>query len=473
MDRIKFGTDGWRGVIAHQFTVANVSKLTHAVAIWLLKKFKEPEVVVGYDTRFLGKLFAETAAKVLASKGIRVKMTDDFVTTPMVSLAVRELKASLGIMITASHNDYTYNGYKLKGNFGGPLQAADLKNIEDLISSENNIDLDLLKWDQFVVQELIQFADLEALYFQFISSYFDLENLRNAGIRIGFDAMYGSAQKIIRKILPEATLFRAEPDPTFGHTAPEPLEKNLQELIRTMQSSDNLDLTLAVDGDGDRIALVDKAGDYIDSHTIILILVHYFARYRKMSGKVVTGFSTTMKVEKLCRHYDLEVMRVPIGFKDICRVMLTEDVLVGGEESGGISVSGYIPERDGIWMGLMILQFMAETGKSLEDILLEIHDLTGRFKCIRRDFTLPKEKRARIMEICYKGEIENFDRFHVTRVEALDGIKFFLGEDEWVMVRSSGTEPLLRLYAEATDVDAAEKIIQTAYNTLSSMTEQD
>ncbi len=469
MDRIKFGTDGWRGVIAQQFTVANVAKVSHAVAIWLLNKFKEPTVIIGFDTRFQGKLFAETAAKVLASKGIRVRMQSDFVSTPMVSLAVREMNASLGIMITASHNDYTYNGYKLKGSYGGPLLSEDLKNIEDLISTENNLDLDLLKWDHFVDQGLIEETDMETLYCNYVSNYFDLDSIKASGLKVGFDAMYGSAQKAIRKILPKASLFHCEPDPVFGNIPPEPLEKNLQDLLGAMKSSKDLDVALAVDGDGDRIALVNKGGQYIDSHTIILILIHYFARYRMMEGKVVTGFSSTIKVERLSKHYDLDVIRVPIGFKDICRVMLTEDVLVGGEESGGISVSGYLPERDGIWMGLTILQFMAETGKSLNTILKEIYDITGKFQCLRRDISIPKEKRGKIMDTCYKGEIESFGKFKVSRVEALDGIKFFLGDDQWLMIRASGTEPLLRTYAEAGDRKTTEEILEEAFVFISSL----
>lgn len=469
MDRIKFGTDGWRGVIAQQFTVANVAKITSAASIWLLNKFQDPTVIVGYDTRFQGKLFAETVCKVLASKGIQVRLSDDFVTTPMVSLAVREWEASLGIMITASHNDHTYSGYKLKGNYGGPLMTEDLKNIEDLISAENNLDLNLMKWEHFIEQELIQYADLEALYLKYINHYFDLEAIGKAGIKTGFDAMYGSGQKIIREILPDARTFHCEPDPMFGGTAPEPLEKNLQELIGFMKTSGKYDIAIALDGDADRIALVNKGGRYIDSHHIILILIHYLARYRKMSGKVVTGFSSTLKVEKICQYYDLEVMRVPIGFKDICRVMLAEEVLVGGEESGGISVSGYLPERDGIWMGLIILQFMAETGKSLDTILDEIYRITGKFHCIRRDIAIPREKRGKIMDLCYKGEIESIGRFPVSRIEALDGIKFYINENEWFMVRASGTEPLLRTYSEASDPAIAEELLEEGYKSLAEL----
>lgn len=468
MDRIKFGTDGWRGVIAHQFTVANVAKISSAVAIWLMNKYKDPVVIVGYDTRFQGRLFAETTAKVLASKGIKVRLSDDFVSTPMLSLAVREWEASLGIMITASHNNFSYNGYKLKGDYGGPLMSDELKNIEDLLTDENNLDLDMLKWDQYVSQGLISYADLEAHYVKFVGSYFDLEAIAGSGLKIGFEAMYGSAQKVFGKLLPGAELFHCEADPLFGGIPPEPLEKNLQELIARMQKG-KLNLAIAVDGDGDRIALVNRKGEYIDSHTIILILIHLMAGYRKAGGKVVTGFSSTSRVEKLSKHYELDVIRVPIGFKDICRVMLSEEVMVGGEESGGISVSGYLPERDGIWMGLTILQILADTGKSLEEILDEIYRITGPFACLRRDIPIPRDKRNKVMDLCYNGDIDSFGEFRVSRTEALDGVKFYFSEDEWLMVRGSGTEPLLRTYAEASDSAKADKILEAAGRVIAEM----
>ena len=429
MERIKFGTDGWRGIIANQFTVANVVRVTTATALWLQKKYQSPEVILGYDTRFLGKMFAEVTAKVLAAKGIRVRISDDFVTTPMVSLAVRNLEASLGIMITASHNDYSYNGYKLKGSYGGPLLVEDLKNIEDLISMDNVLDLDLLKWDQYIEQELIRYVDLEAGYLAHINENFDLKVIRESGVRVAFDAMYGSGQKVIPKVLPGAHCIHCQEDPTFSGIAPEPIEKNLSEFIDMMKKDRKLDFGLAIDGDGDRISLVGKGGKYIDSHHIILMLIHCLAGYRKKKGLIVTGYSSTLKVEKLAKHHGLDVVRVPIGFKDITRRMLHENVLVGGEESGGISVADYLPERDGIWTGLILLQFLAESGKSLDDILGEILKITGPFFCYRRDIMLTRERRTKIMDACSSGELDSFGEMAVVRHEFLDGFKFFFSEE--------------------------------------------
>ena len=466
MERIKFGTDGWRGIIADQYTVANVARITHATAMWLLNKYESPEVIIGYDTRFLGRMFADVSAKVLAAKGIKVRLSDDFVTTPMVSLAVKEWEASLGIMITASHNNYRYNGFKLKGSYGGPLLMEDLKNIEDLISMDLLLDLDVLKWDHFIEQELIRYADLESLYVDYIQRNYNLELIQGNGRRIAFDAMFGSGQNAIRKILKDARFYHCEPDPTFNGVPPEPIEKNLQEIMAAMNKDRKIDVGLAIDGDGDRIALVNKGGSYIDSHHIILMIIHFLAGYRNQKGLIVTGYSSTSKVEILSQYYGLEVIRVPIGFKDITRRMLNDDVLVGGEESGGISVSGYLPERDGIWMALILLQFMAESGKTLDEIIDEIYRITQPFACQRRDITIPREKRSRIMDMCSSGSIESFGDMKVIRHEFLDGFKFFFSENEWVMIRPSGTEPLLRTYAEGPTREQAEKILDITYKTI-------
>jgi phosphomannomutase len=466
MDRIQFGTDGWRGIVASQFTVANVAKATSATATWLMRKYSNPEVVIGYDTRFMGRMFAETAAKVMAAKSIRVRMAEDFVSTPMVSLAVKELEASLGIMITASHNDYSYNGFKIKGSYGGSLLADDLRDIEHLISIEKEFDLELLRWDVFIELELIRYIDLEDLYFRYVRDHFDLKKINGAGLKIAFDAMYGSGQRVIKKILKKARFFHCTVDPQFGHTPPEPLERNLHEMSEHLRKNGDYDVGLAIDGDGDRVALVNRDGQFIDSHHIILIMIHYLAKYCHLGGKVITGFSTTSKVEKLSLSYGLMITRVPIGFKDICKIMLTDEVLVGGEESGGIAIKGYLPERDGIWMALTILQFMAETGKSLDDILREIYKITGPFACSRWDVQISKEKRSRIIEKCKLGAYRSFGRFEVESIDELDGSKFNFSDDEWVMLRASGTEPLLRIYSEARERETAEEIIEAAYKTV-------
>ncbi|NOY37916.1 MAG: phosphoglucomutase/phosphomannomutase family protein [Chlorobi bacterium] len=466
MYKIKFGTDGWRAVIADQFTVDNITRVSWAISQWLQNKHPEPIVVVGYDTRFGGKMFAETVAKVLAIKGTKVLLAPDFVSTPMVSLGVLQLKAHLGIMITASHNPPVYNGIKLKGVHGGPLEKQELQVIEGLIPDSSEINLLAFKWDESLQHEKIRYADLEQLYYKHIINHFDIETLKKRKFKIAFDAMYGAGQRILPRILPDVVQVHCHPDPMFGNIPPEPVPGKLMEFIEILKRRTSIDIGIAVDGDADRIALVDKKGRYVDSHHIILLLIHYLAGYKKMKGKVVTGFSTTVKAEVLCQHYGLEIQRVPIGFKEISAVMKKEPVLVGGEESGGISILTHIPERDGIWMGLTILEAMSETGKSLRELIDEVYKITGSFAYARADLQLGQDKIQAVMKRCMENGFDRFGPFEVSHTIAFDGYKFFFNDHEWLMIRASGTEPLLRTYAEAETPERVDEILKAAYETM-------
>ncbi len=459
MDKIKFGTDGWRAVIAKDFTIANVGKIANATALWLTKRYKNPSAVLGYDCRFGGEMFMEAVAKIFASKGIRVYIPERFVTTPMVSLGVVKLKAKCGVVITGSHNPAEYNGYKLKGEHGGPMLEKDLRDVESLITNDYDIDLELLNWNSMLEQGLIQYIDLENIYLKQVHDHFDVEAIANSDFKFGFDAMYGAGQSVMKKLFPNIKLFHCEVNPTFMGIPPEPLHSNLPELSEYIWKNKNIDCALAVDGDADRIALYDRDANYVDSHHIILLVIHYLAHYKKLSGKVVTGFSSTAKIEKICEHYGLEVQRVKIGFKEISRVMLNNEVLVGGEESGGISVGTHIPERDGIWMGLTIWQWMVETGKTLRELIDEVYAITGKFAYERSDLSVGKQTRSEVLDRCRNGELKQFGSYKVERIESIDGYKFFFNENEWLMIRSSGTEPLLRTYAEAETVETAKDIL--------------
>ncbi len=466
MSKIKFGTDGWRSIIADTFTVGNVARVTHAVALWLLNKNHQPSVVVGYDTRFGGRLFAETVAKVLGSKGIKVYLSNEFVSTPMVSYGITWYNAALGIVITGSHNSYEYNGYKLKGEYGGPLLEDQIKNIENLITDDFEVDLDLIKWDQLVEQKLIESVDLESIYFEKVKSYFDLDKIAGSKYRFVFDAMYGSGQKVMKKLLPKVKNLHCTPDPLFNSIPPEPLERNLGDILRLMSSSQDYDCGLVIDGDADRLVLVNGKGEYIDTHNVFLLLIHCMVKYRKYSGKVVAGYSSTSRVEKLCSHYGLETQRVKIGFKEICGIMLKENVMVGGEESGGIALRNHIPERDGIWNGLTIWQFMAETNKSLEELIREVIEITGPFYCFRNDIEVNKDQQFRIFEKCRKDEYKSFGDVKVDRREVFDGYKYFLSDDDWVLIRPSGTEPKIRIYADSGSEELTRFLLNSVSETL-------
>ena len=464
--KIKFGTDGWRAIIAKEFTVENVARVSEAVAQWLLKKKENPTVLIGHDCRFAGELFTETVAKVMAANNIKVFMADGFVSTPMISLGVLKYNCDLGIVITASHNPPEYNGYKLKGSYGGPLMEKEIHEVEDLIPEKFNVDLDEIRIEELVKKGILEITDLETYYCNYLEEKFDLDAIRNSDLEFAFDAMYGSGQNVMRRLFPDITLLHCERQPLFDGIPPEPLHRNLLEFSEMIRLAENIDCGLAVDGDADRIALYDHEGNYVDSHHTMLLLIHYLHKYRQQTGKVATGFSSTVKINKLCKEYNLPLEIVKIGFKHICELMLTEDILMGGEESGGIAVAGHIPERDGIYNGIIIWEAMVKTGKSLRELIQEIYDITGSFAFERRDLKIPQEDKERIVKKCEKNAYKSFGPYKVEKVETLDGFKYYFNDHEWLMIRPSGTEPVLRTYAESSSQEKAFEILQYGYDTI-------
>ena len=465
MTKIKFGTDGWRAIIAKEYTTDNVARVSIAVADWLNENKDNPSVVIGHDCRFAGELFAETAAKVLASKGVLVKIAKGFVSTPMVSLGVVKEKASLGVVITASHNPPTYNGYKLKGDFGGPLLPNDITAVENRIPDTNSVDYNAISMEDLVAEGKVIYVDLEDMYCKHAAASFDLDSINNSDMNFAYDAMFGAGMNVVKRLLPNATLLHCDDNPGFLGTAPEPIHRNLQEFSDLMKNN-ALDCGLATDGDADRIGLYDSKGNFVDSHHIILLLIHYMVKYKGMSGKVVTAFSCSVKVEQMCKHYGLEQETVQIGFKHIAGKMVTEDVLLGGEESGGIATTGHIPERDGIWMGLILFEFMAKSGKSLEDLIAEVYAIVGPFAFERIDLHIDNDTKLIIIEDCKIGKFTQFGKYKVDRIDTTDGFKFFFDEDTWLMIRPSGTEPVLRTYAEALTQEKVFDILADAKATI-------
>lgn len=449
MLKIKFGTDGWRAIIAQEYTTENVARVSMGLAKWLLAKNNKPSVVIGHDCRFAGELFAETTAKVLCEQGIKVYIAKGFVSTPMVSLGCKTYNADQGVVITASHNPPSYNGYKLKGAHGGPTNPSDIADVEVLIPNEI-INIPNTKLEDYEAKGLLQFVDLEQDYIDYLHQKFDFEKLNNAPAKLAYDAMFGAGQNVIRRLLPSAVLLHCEHNPSFKGTAPEPLHKNLLELSETIAKTPELKVGLATDGDADRIGLYDEDGNFVDAHHIILLLIHYLYKYKNLTGKVVIAFSVTDRVKKMCEAYGLDVEVTPIGFKYISEKMVNEDVLVGGEESGGIACKGHIPERDGIYDGLLLYNFMVETGKTLKELCQEVYDVVGTFVYERNDLTLEEAQKVQIITDAQNGRYERngFGKYKVTKVETIDGVKYHLENGGWVMLRASGTEPLLRIYAE-------------------------
>ena len=464
--KIKFGTDGWRAIIADEFTVENVARVAHATAQWLKKSDWNSKIALGHDCRFAGELFAETVAKVLLHEGIEVLMSKGFVSTPMISLAANQLGCGLGVILTASHNPPSYNGYKLKAHYGGPLTPELVQEIEDIIPDSLPFDYKSVDLSQFEKSGKLEIVDFETRYVQHIEKNFDLEAIRKSGLNLVYDAMYGAGQNVIRRILPDVQLLHCDYNPSFMGQAPEPIQKNLQELERYIIAKGNIHCALATDGDADRIGLYNGKGEFIDSHHIILLLLHYLVSNKGMSGKVVTAFSTTPRVKKLAEHYGLDYEVVKIGFKYIAGIMVDEDVLIGGEESGGIAVKGHIPERDGIWMGLIIWEYMAKSGKTLDQLIEEVYEIVGAFKFERNDLHLTEEKKQAIVEKCSNNEYKGFGKYTVSEVGTIDGWKFFFDDNRWMMIRASGTEPVLRTYAEAPTLEEVREILKVTEETI-------
>jgi phosphomannomutase len=466
MSQIRFGTDGWRAIIAKDFTVENVSRVAYATAEWTLNNFKKPSVVIGHDCRFGGKLFVETAVKVFVSKGIKVHLAKSFISTPMISMGVKELKASIGVVITASHNPPEYNGYKLKGYFGGPLSSEKVEEVESLIPSEDKIYLNQVDINLQIKKGNINIVDLEKMYLDRVKLSFDLDAIKNSGLNFAYDAMYGAGQNVMKKLFPDMTFLHCDYNPSFNDQAPEPIDKNLTEFSELIKNRKNIAAGLATDGDADRIGLYNSKGEFVDSHHIILLLLLYLYKYKNLKGKVVVAASTTPRVVKLAEKWGLDHDTVKVGFKYIAGQMVNEDVLIGGEESGGIAIKGHIPERDGIWMGLVLFEYMAKSGKTLEELINEVYELVGEFKYCRDDLHIDEKLKNSIVKKCINNEFSSFGEYEVVKVDKTDGFKFILHDDQWLMIRPSGTEPVLRCYAESKDLDGAKAILAACKTTI-------
>jgi len=454
--QIKFGTDGWRAIIGDAYTCDNLRRVAVATAHWMHQKnFKS--IVIGHDCRFGGKMFLEEALKVFINEGIYVYASKGFVSTPMVSLAVRELKADLGIVITASHNPPEYNGYKLKSAYGGPTPPDEIAELESLIP------------DHFYMEDIrldegspkYQWVNLEEMYLSKIKSSFDLQRISQS-THLAYDAMFGAGQNVMKTLFTEMKSFHCELNPGFNGTPPEPIAKNLTEIILFLSQNKGQYLGVAHDGDADRIAMMDTDGQMIDSHHLLLLLIRYLVEVKKLSGDIVISFSVTNKVKKLADHYGLKTHITKVGFKYIASLMMSGDVLVAGEESGGLAIKGHIPERDGIWIALTILEYVAMSGKSIRQLIQEIYDLVGEFVYDRLDLKLWPEQMQSIKNKLDSEIIKSWGAFETKNYEDLDGYKYYFENDNWLMFRMSGTEPVLRIYSQGRNLEECKAILREA-----------
>ncbi len=459
MDPIKFGTDGWRAVIAEDYTVANLERVARATGQWVRNQHgDEASVVVGYDTRFQGAAFAAHAARVLASMGVRVRLADSFVTTPAVSWATVDGGHAAGVVITASHNPPQYNGFKIKAHFGGPATPAMIAEVEAELKKLDK-GFALRPMAELEGEGLIERFDLRSAYVGLLRKRLDVEAIKEAGIRLAYDAMYGAGKGIVTDLLGVARVVELHHDdnPGMHGQAPEPIDRNLAELAETV-TDQNLVCGLATDGDADRIGLVDEEGQFVDSHKILALLVKYLHEEKGLVGDVVKTFSTTDMLDRMGEKYHLRVETTPIGFKYIGPKMVEKDVLVGGEESGGMAVKGHIPERDGLYIGLTVVEMMVKRERSLSGLVRELMEEFGPHYQSRSDLHTTEAKKQAFLRRLEKNGLTVVGDREVKATETLDGYKFRV-HDGWLMFRPSGTEPVLRIYAEATSQDDADALV--------------
>lgn len=450
MAAITFGTDGWRGVIGDDFTFENVRRVVRAVGQYVNETRSGRRVVaVGYDTRFASPDFAHAAAETLAGQGIEVLLSSDYVSSPILSFAVRHFRTAGGVMITASHNPARWNGVKFKGTYGGSASPAIMKEIEKRVAT-------LLKAGR--AQSLrarpgkIRTLDFKRPYYDYLKRTVDFRKLQNARIRVLVDAMHGAGRGTLRRILSELNIpcqeIHGEINPSFGGVNPEPIESNLSELRAALQRG-NFDVGFASDGDADRIGAMDRTGLFVDSHKIFSMMLEYLVSVRQMKGEVAKTFSTTKMIDRICQRHGLVMHQTPIGFKYICDLMLSRKILIGGEESGGIGVTHHLPERDSVLCALLLLEIMVHQKKSLREVVSDLMKRYGSFYFDRLDLYLSDaQKQTAIQRLTHRPP-KKISNYAIAARENLDGFKFLFNENEWVLARPSGTEPMLRLYCEA------------------------
>jgi phosphomannomutase len=459
--QIKFGTDGWRGVIARDFTFDNLSLVAQATMDYLHETGLAAQgLVVGYDRRFLSPDFAERVVEIATGNGIKTWLADGYAPTPAVSWAVKERGAGGGVMITASHNPPQYNGFKVKESFGGSARPATTRILEAMV--ERNIAMKRgvrsTPLNVALAAGQAERIDVRAGYFSQLARYVDLEVIRKAGIPVIVDPMFGAGTGFIPELLPGTAEIHTAENPGFGGRPPEPTEEHLQELA-DMVKSGSYRVGLALDGDADRIGAVDETGEFFSSHRIFTVLLRHLYERKGLRGGVVKTVSTTRMVDLLCAKYGLELFETPIGFKHICELMLERDILMGGEESGGLGVKGHIPERDGILMGLLLLEAMAVSGKGLRQLLDETMDEIGRFYYRRVDLQIDSDAKEQLIARLQGGGIATIAGRHVAGENFRDGFKFLFDDGAWLLIRPSGTEPVLRLYSEAGDPAVVEELL--------------
>lgn len=463
MAQIKFGTDGWRSVIAEDFTFSNVARVAQATAdFWSANPppGTEKAIIVGYDRRFFSDRFARTTAEVMAANGFKVVLTPSPTPTPAVSFAVKRERAAGGVMITASHNPPAFNGFKLKSHYGGSSDPGTCQSVEAFLDRNP---VRVTKFEDGIDSRQIVVRDIRRPHYAALKKLVDFQSIAKSGLRFAHDALFGVGAGCFEELLAGTTCgvttLNGNHDPLFGGINPEPVEKNYTRSAAYLKKHPH-DICLVTDGDADRVGGMDGRGNYLSTHQIICLLLRHFIVNRRGSGRVVKALTTTSMVDKMCSEFGLPLIETGVGFKYICAEMLKGDVLLGAEESGGIGFPGHIPERDGIAAGLFLLEMLAVERIGVNKLVANLEKKFGPHRYDRIDTHFPLEKRPMLMSYLKANPPARLLRSPVAEVKSYDGVKFVAADGSWLMLRGSGTEPILRIYAEAKSDADARKLLR-------------
>ena len=449
--KIKFGTDGWRGVIADDFTFANVRRVAQATADYWNSQPLPKKTIVGYDNRFHSETFARLVCEVLAANGFETLCAPEAVPTPAISFAVRDKKLCGAVMITASHNPPEFNGYKIKADFAGSATP------EICTAIEGKLDASPVRSVRF--SDAAKIYDPRLAHVAFIKKMVDLKAIKRAKLRAVFDSMHGCGGRVLEELVGGTTI-RAERDVLFGGVNPEPTAKNLGALMKAVKAN-RAHIGLATDGDADRLGVVDDRGRYVSIQLVFaVLLLHVLRNRQERQGIVVKSGNCTVLIERICNAFGLKCVEVPVGFKWICQQMRENDVLMGGEESGGLGFHGHIPERDGMLANLMLLELLAVTGKKFSQLVDELQKEFGRSAYDRIDMHFPLEKRHLLLEHLAKNPPATLAGSPLREVKTYDGVKYIANDDSWLMFRTSGTEPITRIYSEAASAAKVKELLK-------------
>src|SRR3972149_3029977 len=462
---IKFGTDGWRGIIAEDFTFDNVRLCAQAVAEYLKTNgLDKQSLVIGYDTRFASEDFAAAAAEVIAGNNIKVHLCLKPAPTPVVSFAVPATKSAGAIVITASHNPGSWNGFKYKSQDGASAPDEVTSQIEGNIASlsQQGGGVKRLALDKALKKGLVDYLDPSPAYFDHLGHFVDIGELRRQKLNIIVDPMYGAGIGYFKRALQNGNLkiteINAERNPSFPQIQPEPIAKNLTKLSQLVIEQ-KADVGLATDGDADRIGIIDERGQFLTQHQVFALLCLYLLEVRGERGAMVRTLTSTMMLSRLGKLFNVAVYETPVGFKYVAPLMMEKNAIIGGEESGGYGFRGHVPERDAILAGLYFLDFMVKTGKTPSQLLDYLYSKVGPHYYDRRDFHISAAKRQTILHRLSSSPPDTVAGSKVTKLDTTDGFRLFLGDESWLLIRFSGTEPLVRIYAEAESLERAKALL--------------